>query len=167
MDLPTRLATRQIAVIGNHLPRRCGIATFTTDLTAALVEADPVTTYDVLAMNDSAEGYPYPPRVTATLAQHDRGAYRRAALALNLRQIDLVLLQHEYGIFGGSEGDHLLGLLQELRAPVVTTLHTVLREPSPEQRRVLTEVARHSARVVVMSRRGVELLQTVYGVRLF
>jgi glycosyltransferase involved in cell wall biosynthesis len=120
--------------------------------------------YSVLAMDDTAEGYDYPPRVTATLAQHDLGAYHRAADTLNARSVDLVLLQHEYGIFGGSEGDHLLALLRRLRAPVVTTLHTVLREPSTEQRRVLTEVARLSSRVVVMSRRGVELLRTVYGV---
>jgi glycosyltransferase involved in cell wall biosynthesis len=164
MDLPLRPITRRIAVIGNHLPRRCGIATFTTDLTDALAHADPASSYRVLAMDDVAEGYDYPPRVTATLAQHDLVGYRRAADVLNARNVDLVLVQHEYGIFGGSEGEHLLTLLRNLRAPVVTTLHTVLRAPNAEQRRVLCEVARLSSRVVVMSRRGAELLRTVYGV---
>jgi len=164
MELSPRPVARRIAVIGNHLPRRCGIATFTTDLTDALASADPATAYRVFSMDDTAQGYDYPSRVTAALPQQDLGGYRHAADTVNARRVDLVLVQHEYGIFGGTEGDHLLTLLRNLRAPVVTTLHTVLREPSFDQRRVLTEVARLSDRVVVMSRRGARLLRTVYGV---
>lgn len=164
MELVPRTVSRRIAVIGNHLPRQCGIATFTTDLTAALASADPAASYRVLAMDDTAEGYAYPPHVTSTLAQHDLAGYWRAAEILNARNVDLVLLQHEYGIFGGTEGDHLLALLRSVRAPVVTTLHTILPAPSGDQHRVLTEIARLSSRVVVMSRRGVDLLRTVYGV---
>ena len=164
MELSPRQRGRRVAVIGNHLPRRCGIATFTTDLTDALASADPATAYRVFAMDDTAEGYDYPSRVTAALPQHDLGSYRHAADTLNARRVDLVLVQHEYGIFGGTEGEHLLALLRNVRAPVVTTLHTVLREPSFDQRRVLVEVVRLSDRVVVMSRRGAELLRTVYGV---
>ena len=115
-------------------------------------------------MNDLAEGYAYPPRVTATLAQHERGDYRRAALALNARHVDLVLLQHEYGIFGGSEGDYILGLLQELHAPVVTTLHTVLPAPAPVIRAAVREIAEQSAAVVVMTHGAARLLSSVYGV---
>src|SRR6476620_1588510 len=111
MELVPRAVSRRIVVIGNHLPRQCGIATFTTDLTAALASADPAASYRVLAMNDTEEGYAYPPCVTATLAQHDLAGYRQAADSLNARNIDLVLLQHEYGIFGGIEGDYLLALL--------------------------------------------------------
>lgn len=164
MELDSRAVRRRIAVIGNHLPRRCGIATFTTDLTGALASADPASEYRVFAMNDTAAGYDYPPRVTATLAQDDPAGYHRTADTLNARKIDLVLLQHEYGIFGGTEGDYLLALLRNVRAPVVTTLHTILPAPSDDQRRVLTEIARRSSRVVVMSRRGGDLLRTVYGV---
>ena len=164
MDRYTPVTPENIAVIGNYLPRRCGIATFTTDLTEALVAAFPATTIRVVAMNDTAEGYEYPSRVARAIPQHDRAAYDATAAWLNDEGVDLVLVQHEYGIFGGSAGDYLLDLLRATRAPIVTTCHTVLRAPDAEQRRVLTEIARLSTQIVVMSRLGVELLQSVYDI---
>lgn len=157
-------AINTLAVIGNHLPRQCGIATYTADLCAAVAGAFPATEVFALAMNDHAEGYDYPERVRFTLDQHDLGAYRRAAESLNLSNADLVCVQHEYGIFGGPAGGNLLALLRDLRAPIVTTLHTILREPSPQQRSVLIELAQLSDRLVTMSERGATFLREIYGV---
>jgi len=164
MDRYNVAAPQNIAVIGNYLPRRCGIATFTTDLTEALATAFPQATFRVVAMNDIAEGYDYPSRVVRTIPQQERAAYGATAAWLNDEGVDLVLVQHEYGIFGGSAGDYLLDLLRATRAPIVTTCHTVLRAPNAEQRRTLIEIARLSSQIVVMSRLGVELLQSVYGI---
>lgn len=154
----------RIGFIGNYLPRQCGIATFTTDLCEAIATEYSDTTCIALPVNDTEAGYVYPPRVRFELAEKDIESYRRAADFLNINNVDLVCLQHEYGIFGGPAGSHILALLRELRTPIVTTLHTVLQEPNPDQRRVLQEVAALSDRVVVMSERGVEFLQEVYGV---
>lgn len=154
----------QIAVIGDYLPRQCGIATFTTDLCEALAAEAPGTNIFTVAVNDTETGYTYPPRVRFELAENDVASYRRAADFLNINNVDLVCLQHEYGIYGGPAGSHIQVLLRELRMPVVTTLHTVLREPSPLQRRVLEEIAHLSDRVIVMSERGSEFLQEIYGV---
>ncbi len=154
----------RIGFIGNYLPRQCGIATFTTDLCEAIATEYDDTTCIALPVNDIEAGYAYPPRVRFELAEKDIDSYRRAADFLNLNSVDLICLQHEYGIFGGPAGSHILALLRELRTPIVTTLHTILQEPSPTQRRVLQEVAALSDRVVVMSERGVEFLQTVYEV---
>ncbi len=164
MDSFTLTTPQNIAIIGNYLPRRCGIATFTTDLTEALATAFPAAALQVVAMNDIVEGYEYPARVARTIPQQERAAYGATAAWLNDEGVDLVLVQHEYGIFGGSAGEYLLDLLRATRAPIVTTCHTVLRAPDAEQRRVLTEIARLSAQIVVMSRLGVELLQSVYGI---
>jgi len=154
----------RIGFIGNYLPRQCGIATFTTDLCEAIATEYSNTTCIALPVNDIEAGYAYPPRVRFELAEKDIDSYRRAADFLNINSVDLVCLQHEYGIFGGPAGSHILALLRELRTPIVTTLHTILQEPNPTQCRVLQEVAALSDRVVVMSERGVEFLQTVYGV---
>ncbi len=151
----------RVAFLGNYLPRRCGIATFTTDLCTAL--AGHSVECLAVAMNDRSERYDYPPPVRFTVEQNDLASYRRAAQFLNNR-VDVVSLQHEYGIFGGPAGSHVLTVLAELRARVVTTLHTVLREPSPEQRQVLEHVGRLSDRVVVMSRRGAEFLRDIYRI---
>ncbi|MFC1975731.1 glycosyltransferase family 4 protein [Chloroflexota bacterium] len=160
----THSVINRIGFIGNYLPRQCGIATFTTDLCEAIATEYDDTTCIALPVNDIEAGYVYPPRVRFELAEKDILSYRRAADFLNINSVDLVCLQHEYGIFGGPAGSHILALLRELRTPIVTTLHTVLQEPSPDQHRVLQEVAALSDRVVVMSERGVEFLQTVYGV---
>ena len=155
---------KRIAFIGNYMPRQCGIATFTTDLCEAVATAYPGATCIALPVNDTAAGYDYPARVRFELTEKDIESYRRAADFLNINNVDLVCLQFEYGIFGGRAGSHILALLRELRMPVVTTLHTILNEPDPDQRRVLEQVAALSDRLVVMSARGSEFLQTIYRV---
>ncbi len=162
-NLSTNSALNRIAFIGNYLPRQCGIATFTTDLCEAVAAEYPATCFAV-PVNDTEDGYSYPPRVRFELAEKDVDSYRRAAEFLNINNVDLVCLQHEYGIYGGQAGSHILALLSRLRAPIVTTLHTVLRDPDAYQRHVLKEVAELSDRVVVMSERASGFLQEIYGV---
>jgi len=155
---------RKLGFIGDYLPRKCGIATFTADLFGAVATQYPSIDCCVVPVNDVAEGYDYPREVQFEFEQQDLDSYRRAADFLNFSNIDVVSLQHEYGIFGGQAGRHILALLRDVRMPVVTTLHTVLKEPSPDQRRVLRELAELSSRLVVMSQRGREFLLDVYGV---
>jgi glycosyltransferase involved in cell wall biosynthesis len=160
----TNSILNRIAFIGNYLPRQCGIATFTTDLCEAIAAQYRQTTCIALPVNDIEAGYAYPTRVRFELTEKDIDSYRRAADFLNINNVDLVSLQHEYGIFGGRAGSHILVLLHELRMPIVTTLHTILRDPDPDQKRVLEEVAALSDRLVVMSKRGAEFLHEIYGV---
>ena len=155
---------KRIAFIGNYLPRQCGIATFTTDLCEAIAAEHSDTTCIAVPVNDIEGGYAYPSRVRFELVEKDIESYRRAADFLNINSVDLVSLQFEYGIFGGRTGSHILALLRELRMPIVTTLHTILREPDQHQRRVLEEVAALSDRLVVMTRRGAEFLEEIYHV---
>jgi len=164
MDKATHSIIKRIAFIGNYSPRQCGIATFTTDLCEAIADEYKGTACIALPVNDTEEGYEYPPRVRFELAEKDIESYRRAADFLNINNVDMVSLQHEYGIFGGRAGSYILTLLRELRMPIITTLHTILRDPNPDQRRVLEEIISLSDRVVVMSERGVEFLQSVYHV---
>ena len=159
-----RSPIKRIAFIGNYLPRQCGIATFTTDLCEAIAAEHRGTTCIAVPVNDIEAGYAYPARVRFELTEKDIDSYRRGADFLNINNVDLVSLQHEYGIFGGRAGSHILALLHELRMPIVTTFHTILENPDPDQRRVLEEVAALSDRLVVMSKRGAEFLQTVYHV---
>src|SRR6516225_5805239 len=140
---------RKIAFIGDYLPRKCGIATFTSDLCSSVASQYPTAECFVVAVNDRAEGYEYPPEVRFEIPEQDLESYLRAADFLNFSNTDVVCLQHEYGIFGGPAGSHILALLRDLRVPVVTTLHTVLREPNDHQRRVMTQLASLSARMVV------------------
>jgi glycosyltransferase involved in cell wall biosynthesis len=154
----------RFAMLGNHLPRHCGIATFTTHLADALTEELPDADGLVLAMNDAGRRHAYPPRVRFAIREADLDSYRRAADFLNVSRVDVLSVQHEYGIFGGKAGSHLLALLRELRMPIVTTLHTILSQPNPQQRAVLEELARLSTRLVVMSASGAELLKRVHGV---
>ena len=155
---------KRVAVLGNHLPRHCGIATFTTHLADALAKELPGVDGLVLAMNDAGRRHVYPSRVRFEIAESDLGSYRRAADFLNVNQVDVLSLQHEYGIFGGKAGAHVLTLLRELRVPIVTTLHTVLSAPNPAQRAVIEELARLSNRLIVMSASGAELLRRVHGI---
>ena len=154
----------RIAFIGNYLPRQCGIATFTTDLCEAVASAYSETTCIALPVNDIEAGYAYPSRVRFELTEKDILSYTRAADFLNINNVDLVCLQFEYGIFGGKSGSYILTLLRDLRMPIVTTLHTILNSPTPDQRLVLEEVAALSDRLVVMSERGSEYLQKIYHV---
>src|SRR5258705_4766303 len=155
------LASR-IAVIGNYLPRQCGIATFTTDLCAAISEEYGTARLLALPVNDTEQGYDYPGRVRWSLAQDDVRSYQDAAEFLNFNNIDMVCLQHEYGIFGGPAGSHILHLLRGLKMPLVTTLHTVLREPNPDQMVVMEEIAELSDRLIVMSQLSSQFLQEIF-----
>lgn len=155
---------RKVAFLGDYVPRQCGIATFTADIRAAVNQRYADLQCPVVAVTDRPEGYDYPPEVRFEIPERDLPAYRRAADFLNLGNADVVCVQHEFGIYGGPAGAHLLATLAALRMPVVTTLHTVLREPSPDQRRALGEIARLSARLVVMSERGAEFLRDIYNV---
>lgn len=154
----TSSPVRHIALIGNYPPRQCGIATFTADLRSALIAADPTLRITTVAMTDPGQTYAYPSDVDYEIEQDHRDAYRAAADHLNALNPDVVLLQHEFGIFGGASGDYLLELTERLRAPLVTTLHTVLTDPNPDERRVMDALASHSARLVVMAEKGRALL---------
>jgi glycosyltransferase involved in cell wall biosynthesis len=154
----------RIAFLGGYLPRLCGIATFTHDLCEAVAAAAPGSDCFTGALNDRPEGYEYPARVRYELDQQDLDSYRRAADFLNFSNARVLCVQHEFGIYGGPAGSHLLTLVKEARMPVVTTLHTVLREPDEIQRKVMGELARRSSRLVVMARKGAEILAETYGV---
>ncbi len=155
---------RKVAFLGDYVPRQCGIATFTRDLCTAVATQYRHTECLVASVNDQPEGYEYPPEVRFELAEQELAAYRRAADFLNFADVDVVCVQHEYGIYGGPAGSHVLALLRDLRMPVVTTLHTILRNPDRDQRRVLVQLADLSTRVVVMSERGKAFLREIYGV---
>ena len=154
--------TERIAFLGGYLPRLCGIATFTTDLCEAVAGSAPGLDCQTVAMNDRIEGYTYPSRVRFQVFQKDLDAYRRAADFLNFSNASELCVQHEFGIHGGPAGSHLLTLLREVRMPVVTTLHTILREPNDEQREVMNALIERSDRLVVMAHKGAELLRKVY-----
>jgi glycosyltransferase involved in cell wall biosynthesis len=153
-----------VAVIGNYLPRLCGIATFTTDLVEALSAEAPDINCWAIAMNDKPEGYAYPGKVRFVVNQNRLADYSVAADFLNIGQTDIACVQHEYGIFGGPAGSHLLKLLGELRMPIVTTLHTVLRDPAPEYSEVMRKLSDLSDKLIVMSRKAFDFLQEVYAV---
>ena len=159
LPLPTR-----IAVVGNYLPRECGIATFTTDLCNALAAEYGEGRLFAIPVNDPDSRYDYPEQVRLELEQEDIASYERAADFLNFNSNDLVCLQHEYGIYGGAAGRYILALLRRLKMPLVTTLHTVLREPDANQRIVLEEIAQLSDRMIVMSELAAQLLREVYAV---
>jgi glycosyltransferase involved in cell wall biosynthesis len=154
----------RIAFLGNYPPRLCGIATFTHDLCEAVSEAIPSAECYAGAVNDQSDGYDYPSRVRFELLEKDLGSYRRAADFLNFDNADVLCVQHEFGIYGGPAGSHLLALLKEVRMPVVTTLHTLLQEPGAAQRKVMEEIAQRSDRLVVMARKGADILRETYKV---
>jgi glycosyltransferase involved in cell wall biosynthesis len=155
---------RKIAFVGDYLPRKCGIATFTHDMRASVAGGYPDSECFVVPVNDRPEGYDYPREVRFEIDAPDLEGYRRAADFLNFGNTDVVCLQHEYGIYGGVAGSHICGLVRDLRMPVVTTFHTVLREPNDDQHCVLSELATLSARVVVMTELARKFLQDIYGV---
>jgi glycosyltransferase involved in cell wall biosynthesis len=154
----------RIAVIGNHLPRQCGIATFTTDLCNAVAAEYGAAQLSVVAINDRQSSYQYPERVRFEIREGDLASYRAAAEFLNAENVDLVCLQHEYGIFGGKSGNYIIELLKHLKMPVITTLHTVLREPNLDQRVVMHKIAARSDRLIVMSQHSSRILQEVFRV---
>jgi len=155
---------QRIAFLGDYLPRICGIATFTHDLAEAIAYATPGSDCFVGAVNDRVKGYDYPARVRFELQEKELDSYRRAADFLNFNNADVLCVQHEFGIYGGPAGSHLLALLKEVRMPVVTTLHTILSGPDVAQRKVMEELAARSDRLVVMAHRGAEILREIYDV---
>ena len=158
------LNTKHIAFLGDYIPRRCGIATFTADICEAIAAEFPLAQCIVGSVNDRPEGYDYPSRVRFEIAQNELDSYRRAAEFLNINNVEVISLQHEFGIYGGPAGSHIVEFLREVRMPVVTTLHTVLRDPNDEQRAVMKQLDAVSNRFIVMAERGRHFLETVYGV---
>jgi glycosyltransferase involved in cell wall biosynthesis len=157
-------ALKSIVLIGNHLPRQCGLATFTTHLLESIALNAPDKACWAVAMNDRPEGYPYPSQVRFEINQNQLNEYSLAADLLNLNQVDVVCLQHEYGIFGGKRGSFIIDLLRNLKMPVVTTLHTILKDPNLQDRQIMMQLAEFSDRLVVMSERSVEFLRDIYQV---
>jgi len=161
---PRPLRPVRIAVIGNHLPRQCGIATFTTDLCDAISNEYGAAQLSVVAVNDGQSSYLYQERVRFEIREGDIESYKAAAEFLNASNVELVCLQHEYGIFGGKSGNHIIELLKHLKMPVLTTLHTVLREPNQDQRVAMHKIAALSERLIVMSQYSSRVLQEVFNV---
>ncbi|AFH48429.1 Glycosyltransferase [Ignavibacterium album JCM 16511] len=156
-------AINKIAFISDYPPRKCGIATFTQDLRNALSSQYPHSDAFIISVNDIKEGYSYPPEVRFDIQQNDISTYRNAADYLNFNPADIVSVQHEFGIFGGPAGNYLLTILREIKIPVVTTFHTVLKNPDADQLKVMRELIRLSARYVVMSETGKEFLEKIYN----
>lgn len=156
---------RRIALIGNFVPRQCGLATFTTDTYRALRERFPEMAVDVYAMSDPGFDHVYPPEVTAVVDRDNLSSYVAIARAIEASGAEAIWLQHEYGIYGGSAGDHILTLLDRVTAPLIVTLHTVLEKPNAEERRVLEALLQKASRIIVMAEKGKEILARVYGAR--
>ena len=155
---------QNVAFIGDYLPRQCGIATFTADLYKSYHSFIPDSRALVVSVNDTPDGYDYPSEVRYDFYQHDQPAYQKAAEFLNSKNVDVVCLQHEYGIYGGSAGSYILTLLRHLTMPVVTTFHTILKDPNEEQLVVLKSIADLSSRVICMTEKGRDFLINIYEI---
>lgn len=155
---------KSVALIGSYLPRQCGIATFTADLATAIVDNDPDIDCTIVAMNDRREGYEYPETVKFQIDQDNLNDYRLAADFLNLRNPAIICLQHEYGIFGGRRGSFIIELAKNLKSPLFTTLHTVLREPSADEKKIIIQLSELSAGLVVMSEHAADFLRDEYQI---
>ena len=155
---------KSVALIGSYLPRHCGIATFTDDLASAILDNDPDIDCTIVAMNDRREGYEYPDTVRFQINQDNLNEYRLAADFLNLRNPAAICLQHEYGIFGGQRGSFITELAKDVKSPLFTTLHTVLKKPSPEERKIITRLSELSASLIVMSEHAADFLRNIYQV---
>ena len=155
---------KRIAFLGDHLPRQCGIATFTSDICEAVAAQYPQCQCVVGAVNDRPEGYDYPAQVRFEIDEREIDSYRRAADFLNINDVEVVSVQHEFGIYGGPAGSHLLAFLRDVHMPVVTTLHTLLQDPSPGQRAVMKQLDTLSNRFIVMADRGKHFLEEIYGI---
>ena len=160
---PDTATIQSLSIVGSYLPRRCGIATFSNDPRAALAAEVGAEHTSVVALDDISGGYEYPPEVCFQIAQQERADYRTAAELLNINQIDVAVIQHEYGIFGGQDGSYVIDLMRRLRMPIMTVLHTLLTEPSTGQRAALREVVQLSDRLIVMSEVGRRILTDVYA----
>ncbi|HEV8535490.1 MAG TPA: glycosyltransferase family 4 protein [Candidatus Limnocylindria bacterium] len=158
----------RIAFVASAIPRRCGIATFTADLMAAVKAADPAVRCISAAIDEPNAARAYGPDVRWRIRQGDMQSYRGAARAINESSADVVNLQHEFGLFGtwrdGVYEDHAVPFLNELNKPAITTLHTVLPKPEPQIRDTVRRIAASSSRIVVMAETAARLLADVYGV---
>ncbi|MCS5420981.1 MULTISPECIES: glycosyltransferase family 4 protein [Psychrilyobacter] len=156
---------KKIGVVGNYLPRRCGLATFTTDVSKAIrSELGEDKKLINIAMNDREEGYDYPSEVKLTIQEDDREEYIEVAHYLNENEYGAVIIQHEYGIYGGEDGEYIIELMKRLEMPVLTNLHTVLENPSLGQRKVMNDLAKYSEKLLVMSKKAFDILMRVYGI---
>ena len=155
---------KNVAFIGDYLPRQCGIATFTADLYKSYAAFIPGARPWVVSVNDTTEGYNYPDEVRYEFFQYDLESYKKAAEFLNSRNVDVVCLQHEYGIYGGTAGNYILTLLRNLKMPIVSTFHTILKNPDQDQLLTLKTIADLSARVVCMSEKGRQFLTSIYEI---
>ena len=154
-----------ISFVGNYSPRLCGIATFTTDLCEATAKRlGPRSHVFAVAVNDTDQGYAYPSRVEFTLQRNQQSDYYEAANFINASNTDVVCVQHEYGIYGGWDGVYILSLISSLSVPVVVVLHTVLKTPTPNQKKIIQEMVQRAGQLVVMSELAVSLLQEVYAI---
>ena len=161
--LPILNFIKKVAFVGNYAPRQCGIATFTTDICESFSAINPDVQCFAIPITDTEEGYKYPERVRFEIIEQDIKTYKAAADYLNINDVDIVCLQHEFGIFGGKAGSYILTMLRDQKNPLITTFHTILDNPSIEQRRVMDELLSISDYVVVMSNKAVEILSSVYG----
>lgn len=153
---------KRIALIGSFPPRQCGIATFTNDLNNSLI-ANNIRT-SIVAVNDGLRNYDYPSAVAFEINQNEISTYIKAANFLNTGDYDAVILQHEFGIFGGKDGSHVIQLLKRLRLPVVTTLHTILDNPTKGQKEVFRQLGKLSKKLISISAKGIEMLQDIYHI---
>lgn len=151
----------RVALIGNFTPRRCGIATFTSDIAEQLGRFQPETRLDVYVLQDAGDE-PADERAYAEILRSDPASYAEAARRMNEDGVDAVWLQHEFGIFGGDCGEHVLTLIERIAAPLIVTCHTVLSEPSPRQEAIIRRLIARASHLMVMCRTGRELLVERY-----
>ena len=170
-DLPTKdvLSSKskkrlRVAYVGSCLPRRCGIATFTANLNRAMEKQLGKNSGVYIALNDTAEGYNYGNQTVGQIEQEKLDDYHQAAMLVNSADIDLVSLQHEFGLFGGAAGNYITEFLSRVKKPVITTLHTVLEKPTPEQRKIIIEIAAFSQSLIVMNALAINILTTAYQI---
>ena len=153
-----------IAYVGSYPPRECGIATFTRDVIAAIQKLTRVDSTVVIAVNEPTGRYGYPSRVKCHIERDVAASYDLAADAVNASDCELVSVQHEYGLFGGTWGSFLLRFMDRVRHPTVLTLHTVLPNPDPALRTVTQSLVDRSAMTIVLARSAIEILADDYGV---
>ena len=147
---------KKIAFLSDYIPRRCGIATFAASLCEAISAQFPQKDCLVAAINDTPKGYDYPPEVHFEIDEQNPLSYRHAAEFFNLNNVDVVSIQHEFGIYGGETGEFILGFLKALEIPSIVTLHTILKEPNKKQHSIIQQLDHYCERFIVMTEKGKE-----------
>jgi len=153
---------REIAFISTFLPRKCGIAIFTSDLIGAIEKAGQWKCH-VIAMSDEVKKYDYNEKVWFEIDQFDIDSYIESAQKINQSEISAVMIEHEYGIYGGEDGEYILKLVENLEKPYLVTYHTILPEPTLKQYEVLDKLCKKAIKVIVMAKHGAELLAQVFN----